>query len=86
MLSSASRRSRNELHPKAGGHPSRSRSAFARPLELRKKSRHYRPAKVGTERRRRVNSWIGRAGLVSAAKGFVRPHPCAGIERDVGWQ
>jgi hypothetical protein len=29
-----------------------------------------------------VNSWIGRGGWCRAAKGFVRPHPCAGIERD----
>jgi hypothetical protein len=57
-------------HPKAPGHPSRSRSAFARPLELRKKSHDDRPAKVGTERRRRVNSWIGRAGLVSGGQGL----------------
>ena len=35
MLPSAGRRSRNERHPKARGHPSRNRSAFARPLELR---------------------------------------------------
>ena len=38
----------------AAGRRSRAR------LSCGKKSRDDRPAKVGTERRRRVNSWIGR--------------------------